>query len=425
MRTLVALMLAAAAGLGVGQSSQAQSLIGIWQTTIDGNKQVANFTKTIGNHLHGEYYNVGGDPVDGNPISTIDVEGRHVRFAFDEVDLAFDGQLSLDGNTLDGRWLRGEQSGPITYHRATAKTAWQIDPSPHKVLFVSTQQGVRLEVLDWGGNGPPLIFVPGLGNTAHVFDSFAPKFTGMHHVYGITRRGFGMSSKPDPNAENYDANRLGDDVLAVIDALKLDRPVLVGHSLGGEELSSVGTRHPEKVSGLIYLDADYQYAFYDPKGVGNTSVDSSIIRRDLADLMSAPPSRWKSLIDEIESTVPGLRKDLAAIRMQADGQPDGPPAPRPMLQDRIREAIVTSERRYSGTNVPALAIFASPHACATNCESEAWKAFDAFSAAQANAVEASVPTTRVVRVANSDHYVFRSNEADVVRQMDAFLASLH
>jgi pimeloyl-ACP methyl ester carboxylesterase len=49
----------------------------------------------------------------------------------------------------------------------------------------------------------------------------------------------------------------------VIAALKLDRPILVGHSLAGEELSSVGSRHPEKVSGLIYLDAGYRYA-YDP-----------------------------------------------------------------------------------------------------------------------------------------------------------------
>ena len=57
----------------------------------------------------------------------------------------------------------------------------------------------------------------------------------------------------------YSADRLGDDVLAVLDALKLNRPVPAGHSLGGEELSSVGSRHPERVAGLIYLDAGYAY----------------------------------------------------------------------------------------------------------------------------------------------------------------------
>jgi len=62
-------------------------------------------------------------------------------------------------------------------------------------------------------------------------------------------------------------------VLAVLDSLKLDRPVLVGHSIGGEELSSVGTRHAEKVAGLIYLDAGYAYAYYDPS-LGDLSIDS-------------------------------------------------------------------------------------------------------------------------------------------------------
>ncbi len=57
------------------------------------------------------------------------------------------------------------------------------------------------------------------------------------------------SSKPLPTEENYAADRLGDDVLAVIAALKLDRPVVAGHSFAGKELSSIGSRHPEKVTG--------------------------------------------------------------------------------------------------------------------------------------------------------------------------------
>src|ERR1700678_1196245 len=127
--------------------------------------------------------------------------------------------------TLSGFPLRGQQAP---------------DTSPHKVQFVTVEKDVRLEVLDWGGAGRPLIFLAGMGNTAHNFDAFAPKFTAKYHVYGITRRGFGDSSKPVPTATNYTADRLGDDVLAVIDALQLNRPVLVGHSFAGEELSSIG-----------------------------------------------------------------------------------------------------------------------------------------------------------------------------------------
>ena len=139
-----------------------------------------------------------------------------------------------------------------------------IDSTSHAVQFVTVEQGVRLEVLDWGGAGRPLVFLAGSGDTAHRFDGFAPRFTNKYHVYGITRRGFGASSQPAPANGNYSADHLGDDVLAVMKALHIERPVLVGHSMAGQELSSVGSRFPEKVSGLMYLDAATDFAFYDP-----------------------------------------------------------------------------------------------------------------------------------------------------------------
>jgi non-heme chloroperoxidase len=88
--------------------------------------------------------------------------------------------------------------------------------------------------------GRRVILLSGLGTTAHTFDDFAPKLPhDCHvHVYAITRLGFGASSVP---AIGYDADRLGDDVLAVLDSLKLSTPVLLGASFGGAELSSVGS----------------------------------------------------------------------------------------------------------------------------------------------------------------------------------------
>lgn len=112
------------------------------------------------------------------------------------------------------------------------------DPSHHKVQFVTVEEGVRLEVLDWGGSGRPIVLLAGSGNTAHIFDDFAEKLSGACcHVYGITRRGFGASTRPD---SGYDQQRLADDVLRVLDALKLVAPVVAGHSMSGEELTTLG-----------------------------------------------------------------------------------------------------------------------------------------------------------------------------------------
>jgi non-heme chloroperoxidase len=149
---------------------------------------------------------------------------------------------------------------PPAYSQAPA--AWR-DPSPHAVRFVTVEKGVPLEVLDWGGSEKPVVLLAGGGNTAHVFDDFAPKLASDHHVYGITRRGFGSSGF---SPSDHPLDRLGDDVLAVIDALKLERPVLVGHSIAGAEMSAVAASHPDRIAGVVYLEAAYPYAFESASG---------------------------------------------------------------------------------------------------------------------------------------------------------------
>ena len=105
-------------------------------------------------------------------------------------------------------------AGPLL---AQSSPAWH-DPSPHKIQFVTINANVKLEVLDWGGAGRNIVLLAGSGNTAHVFDDFATTLIPQYHVYGITRRGFGASSHPD---SGYTDQRLADDVLAVLDVLKI------------------------------------------------------------------------------------------------------------------------------------------------------------------------------------------------------------
>src|SRR4030095_9746201 len=66
------------------------------------------------------------------------------------------------------------------------------DPSPHQVRWVTVDSSVKLEVLDWGGTGPPLVLL-GCYLSAHMHDDFALKLTNQFHPYAITRRGIGAS----------------------------------------------------------------------------------------------------------------------------------------------------------------------------------------------------------------------------------------
>ena len=202
----------------------------------------------------------------------------------------------------------------------------QNGPSPQggtalKTQFVEVQPDVKLEVLDWGGTGRNLVLLAGLGNTAHVFDSVGPKLAAHYHVIGITRRGFGQSSAPPTG---YDPRRLGDDVVAVLDALHITDPVLVGHSIAGEELSAVSTYHPGRAAALIYLDATGTFALYNLK-YGDYTPSIAQLKEDLSALQ-------KNLFDDdlISKTLTDMTRFhayLADIRGEVEGATGPDPKP--------------------------------------------------------------------------------------------------
>src|SRR4051794_4887381 len=61
-----------------------------------------------------------------------------------------------------------------------------------------------------------------------------------------------MSSHP---SSGYTDQRLADDVLRTMDELEIEKPVLVGHSMAGSEMTTLGGQHPDRIAGLVYLDA--------------------------------------------------------------------------------------------------------------------------------------------------------------------------
>ena len=303
--------------------------------------------------------------------------------------------------------------------------------------FVTVEPGVKLEVLDWGGKGRAVVLLAGLGNDAHVFDTFASKLTEKYHVYGVTRRGYGASDTPPAEGENYSADRLGDDVIAVLDELKLERPVLAGHSIAGEELSSIGSRYPQRVAGLVYLDAGYQYALYDASR-GDYWIDTNELRRQFNALnkLLGVASASKT-VNEIVQELPNYEKELLAHQKELASYL--PLTPEQTKDEAARmtnrsaisaSAVLHGEQRYTAISCPILAIFSEPHAFSPGPAITAQQKADAEAAdiariePQAKAFEALGANVRVVRIPHADHYVFRSNESDVLREMSAFIATL-
>ncbi|HXX46291.1 MAG TPA: alpha/beta hydrolase [Candidatus Acidoferrales bacterium] len=347
---------------------------------------------------------------------------------------------------------------------------WQ-DPSQHTVQFVTVDADVKLEVLDWGGAGRPLVLLAGLGNTAHVFDDFAPKLTGSFHVYAITRRGFGASSSPAAHDNNYSADRLGDDVLAVLDALKLDRPILVGHSIAGEELSSIGSRHPERVAGLVYLDAGYAYAYYN-NSLGDFSFDLGEVRTTLEQFkVGMSPDDEKRGLSELQEELPRFENDVTNMRKTLDvANPQSPnPSPAdlasvaafqswrkanfgyavPEAEIRVQFeitpsgglgkhvdeqvatlAIIRGEQKFTDIRAPILAIYVVGHRLGPYADKDPVARDAALARAEANdeaiadGFQKGLPSARVIRIRDTYHYIFITNETDVLREIRALLSAL-
>jgi non-heme chloroperoxidase len=429
MRDKMLWILAVAARLGA--ALHAQDIAGDWQGTLKTPaaqlRVVVHIDKSADGGWKATLFSI-DQGTEGMAVNSVALQGSHLKLAIEQIRGSYDGELSADGASIQGTFTQGGPL-PLELKRATKETAWQIDPSPHTVQFITVDTDVKLEVLDWGGSGRPVVLLTGLGNNAHIFDKFAPKLTGAYHVYGITRRGYGASSAP---ASGYSADRLGDDVLAVMDSIKVNKPVLVGHSIAGEELSSIGSRHPEKVAGLIYLDAGYAYAYYD-RARGDYRIDLIELQKKLEQLQPGKgPANPLPLVQELlESTLPGFERDLREEQKSLQAVPPAmlaaqASAPVPMAA----QAIMAGMQKYTTVPVPILAIFAVPHDVgplggndpAAQAAAEARDL--ATTGAQAKAFETGLPSARVVRLAHANHYVFLSNEADVLREMNAFIGSL-
>lgn len=239
-------------------------------------------------------------------------------------------------------------------HSPAATGAWR-DPSPHASRMVRTAAGARLEVLDWGGSGPPLVFLAGFGNTAHVFDGFAPRFAGGFHVLGITRRGFGASCCP---AAGYDSPTLAADIVAVLDTLGIARASFAAHSYGGSELNWLAVHAPGRVGRLVYIDAGFDFArlYADRAWVGGRSPRPPLPAgyRD----RPGDVARWLSVF-----AGPGYpESEVRALHPVASDETVGDARMADSVEPRLRRGTPPAELRR--IRAPVLALYAAPRTAA-------------------------------------------------------------
>jgi pimeloyl-ACP methyl ester carboxylesterase len=109
---------------------------------------------------------------------------------------------------------------------------------------------VDVAVHEYGGNGPDLLLLHGGADNVETWRELAPLLTPRFRVAAYDARGHGRSPTPDEAS----VRQMVDDVFAVADELRLERPLLVGHSMGGIN-ALLAAAEADRFAGVVALDA--------------------------------------------------------------------------------------------------------------------------------------------------------------------------
>ncbi len=124
-------------------------------------------------------------------------------------------------------------------------------PAPSKFVEV---EGMRVHVRDEGqGTGAPLVLLHGTSASLHTWDGWVAELSTERRVLRLDLPGFGLTGPP-PDGD-YRMSAYVRRVIAVLDALEVERFALAGNSFGGAISIAVAHAHPGRVERLVLVDS--------------------------------------------------------------------------------------------------------------------------------------------------------------------------
>ena len=229
----------------------------------------------------------------------------------------------------------------------------------------ATRDGVTLRYIEAGAGDPPIVFVHGWTCSRDFWPGQIPHFAKKHHVVALDLRGHGESDKPD---EDYSIDTFADDVAWLIGELGLQKPVVIGHSMGGSIALNLarGTRTSRRA--VVMVDSPIvpmpeaaaplrEQFFAGLQSPVYATVAEGFARQSLFDANSPP-----ALVDEIVKSMGAPQrvtytamKNLLSPANQAAG-----PTPVPSLFIRAQTAYATEDQLRE--HVPGMGVITVPAA---------------------------------------------------------------
>jgi pimeloyl-ACP methyl ester carboxylesterase len=115
-----------------------------------------------------------------------------------------------------------------------------------------TRDGVTLAYEDSGRGEPPIVLVHGWTCDHTYFAPQAEHYSRAHRVISVDLRGHGESDKP---VQEYTMAQFADDIVWLCQQLRVEKPVVVGHSMGGVIAFELAARHPDFAAAIVGVDS--------------------------------------------------------------------------------------------------------------------------------------------------------------------------
>jgi pimeloyl-ACP methyl ester carboxylesterase len=213
------------------------------------------------------------------------------------------------------------------------------DATPPRHLTLAGAGGVRLHALDWGGDGPPALFLHGGRLTAQTWDYVCLGLRSQVRAVALDLRGHGDSGR----SEDYTFDSHVADIGAVLDALTWTKAHLVGMSYGGFIAAHYAAAAPQRVSSLVTIDV----------GPGVTFEGTARTREFFQRVQ--PRDGLEAMVEAAMQTSPSSDRERIAYRMAAmmrggvsgdwDWACDGRRSPDyPALLTKVEEMVIAAER---------------------------------------------------------------------------------
>jgi pimeloyl-ACP methyl ester carboxylesterase len=271
-------------------------------------------------------------------------------------------------------------------------------PAPH-ASGAPAAPGVAPFAVTVTGHGPPIVFIPGLSSPGSVWDRAVAHLAPRYTCHVLTLAGF--AGQPAMLGEPF-LPRERDAILAYVRAQHLERPVIVGHSLGGFLAYAIAAEAPAEIGGVVAIDGlPFLPALTNPE---TTAAEIEPLAAQIrATLAGQDRATFAHQTDEALAGMITSPDDVARVARDADRSD-------PRTVGQAVYDLMTTDLR------PCLAAIPAP----------VWlvEAGDFATAAYA-AQLVRAPDHRMIVAKTARHFVMLDDPALVDTTLDAFLAATH